>query len=153
MCPEPTNRTSRRFEIRARHFPNRRMYRGERRFSAAFRRESRGGFRVCVRTGLSPLGGWIAFLFYPRLAPWAAFLRRFAARNRPSCSTANQRIEFSRTHFSPVANRRSTAAPHSSPEGAPPLSRLLRQGGDFEFTRSTTAHARRRARADMISPP
>ena len=35
---------------------------------------------MCVRTSLSPLRGWITFHFYPRLAPWAAFLRRFAAR-------------------------------------------------------------------------
>src|SRR5438552_17823321 len=28
------------------------------------------------------------------LTPWSAFLRRFAARNRRSCSTANPRLEF-----------------------------------------------------------
>ena len=35
--------------------------------------------RVCVVTSLSPLRGLISFRFLPWLAPWALFLRRFAA--------------------------------------------------------------------------
>jgi len=32
-----------------------------------------------VRIDLSPRWGFVAFPLYPRLTPWAAFLRRFAA--------------------------------------------------------------------------
>src|SRR5579864_8297166 len=34
----------------------------------------------CVTTSLSHLRCLLSYPFYPRLAPWAAFLRRFAAR-------------------------------------------------------------------------
>ena len=34
---------------------------------------------LCVRTSLSPRWGWSGSHSYPRLAPWAAFLRRSAA--------------------------------------------------------------------------
>ena len=34
---------------------------------------------VYIWIGLSPRWGSSAFRFYPRLTPWAAFLRRFAA--------------------------------------------------------------------------
>jgi len=54
---------------------------------------------VCVRTRLSPLRGLNVSHLYPRLAPWAAFLRRFAADNRTACSTASSKFEFSRTHL------------------------------------------------------
>src|SRR5262250_338900 len=37
---------------------------------------------LCVRTTFSPLRGLSVFHLYPRLTPWAAFLRRFAAGNR-----------------------------------------------------------------------
>ena len=42
-----------------------------------------GGSVECMRSGitifLSPLRGWVFLAFTPRLAPWAAFFRRFAA--------------------------------------------------------------------------
>ena len=34
-----------------------------------------------------PFGAWVYSTFYPRLAPWAAFLRRFAAQDNQACST------------------------------------------------------------------
>ena len=58
-------------------------------------------FSVCVRTILSPLQGLLISHFIPRLAPWAAFYRRFAAKVWPSYSTAEFKSEFSRTHFQP----------------------------------------------------
>jgi len=51
--------------------------------------------REYVRTLLSLLRSLAVSHFYPGLAPWAAFLRRFAALN-PSCSPATGlKIEFS----------------------------------------------------------
>jgi hypothetical protein len=40
---------------------------------------TRSSLRVCVATLLPLLRSSIIFPFHPRLAPWAAFLRRFAA--------------------------------------------------------------------------
>jgi len=38
------------------------------------------GLSECVRANLSPRWGLDIWRFYPRLAPWAAFLRRSAAK-------------------------------------------------------------------------
>ena len=52
-----------------------------------------------LRTLLSPLRGLlISRTLYPRLAPWAAFLRRSAAENRLFCSIVYNNKKFSRTH-------------------------------------------------------
>ena len=55
------------------------------------REKQRGPFayayRVCVRTLLSPFQGLLFSHFSPRLAPWALFLRRFAAKSLGPCST------------------------------------------------------------------
>jgi hypothetical protein len=50
-------------------------------YDAASRLDFDGaGFDVSVEIFLSPLRGWfVSPLAYPRLTPWAAFLRRFAA--------------------------------------------------------------------------
>jgi len=50
-----------------------------------------------VRTGLSPLRGWITFYFYHTACAVGCILAPLAARNRRPCSTANPRIEFSTT--------------------------------------------------------
>jgi hypothetical protein len=39
------------------------------------------GLSECVRANLSPRWGLDIWRFYPRLAPWAAFLRRSAAES------------------------------------------------------------------------
>jgi len=44
----------------------------------------------------APLG-LVGFLLFPRLAPWAAFLRRFAAEGAEFCSSASREFRFSRT--------------------------------------------------------
>jgi hypothetical protein len=51
-----------------------------------------------VRTGLPPRWGFSAAHFSPRLAPWAAFLRRFAARSEEH---APPKFQFSRMHSKP----------------------------------------------------
>jgi hypothetical protein len=45
---------------------------------------------------LSPRWGWIIPYLYPRLTPWAAFFRRFAARNRCRCFTLNLQSDLTR---------------------------------------------------------
>ena len=56
--------------------------------SPAILKTSPGGRRVCVRILLSPLRGCVVFSFYPGLAPWPVFLRRFAATKCDSVATA-----------------------------------------------------------------
>jgi len=46
-----------------------------------------------VRTLLSPRWGLLTCHFHPRLAPWAALLRRFAAARREVCFIHNIRIQ------------------------------------------------------------
>jgi len=51
-----------------------------------------------VRTkSFAPLG-LVHFPFYPRLTPWAAFLRRFAATDSPFCSIASLEILVFHAH-------------------------------------------------------
>ena len=56
------------------------------------------GWRVGVKTPLSPCWGWIISYLYPRLTSWALFFRRVAARNRLTCFTLNLQNEISRAH-------------------------------------------------------
>jgi len=56
------------------------------------------GWRVCVRTLLSPLWGWIISHSYPGLAPWDLLLRRLAAiKPEASCLAASARWVLTHT--------------------------------------------------------
>jgi len=59
------------------------------------------GFRVCVRTALSPLRGLLPPHFAPTAYAVGFILAPLRGWRRSPCSTAEPRIEFSRTLFSP----------------------------------------------------
>src|SRR4029077_11083918 len=54
--------------------------RGERADLADSRKSGESAWGDALMAFLSPLRGFIGLRFYPRLTPWAEFLRRFAAK-------------------------------------------------------------------------
>jgi hypothetical protein len=59
-----------------------------------------GGLPVRGETTLSPRwGSLILALAHPRLTPWAAFLRRFAAKGPELYFTASSKVHFSRKRY------------------------------------------------------
>jgi hypothetical protein len=57
----------------------------------------RSAYPVRVTTFFRPIRGFHISQFYPRLAPWALILRRFAAQVSASCFTASWSFQFSHT--------------------------------------------------------
>jgi hypothetical protein len=102
-------------------------------------------------TNLSPRRGWFVLHFSPRLAPWAAFWRRFAAGGVGFCCAVSEMFWFSRkragtfpdratpgSHIWRVANdlspRWGWSVSHASPQLAPVaafLRRFAASGAEF----------------------